>query len=99
MVKRGSDLFHLRGDHPGSTSQTTGGAGPATASRAFCTCGAERAATGGPMTHRSFTGRKSVASGLMYYTTRYCDPSLGTLFSPDPMVPNSASVIGHSRFL
>jgi len=34
-VKRGSDLFHLHGDHLGSRSLTTDSAGAATASRAY----------------------------------------------------------------
>ncbi len=45
-VKRGGDLFHLHGDHLGSTSLTTDGAGAATASRAYYAYGAERDATG-----------------------------------------------------
>ena len=47
-VKRGSDLYHLPGDHLGSASLTTDGAGAATASRADYANGAERAATARP---------------------------------------------------
>ncbi len=45
-VKRGSDLFHLHGDHLGSTSLTTDGAGAATASRSFYAYGTARSSSG-----------------------------------------------------
>ena len=61
-VKRGSDLYHLHGDHLGSASLTTDSAGAATASRAYYAYGSERAATGDLQTDRTFTGQKSDAS-------------------------------------
>ena len=94
-VKRGSTLYHLHGDHLGSTSLTTLSSAT-TASRAY---GAERSATGDLQTDRTFTGQKRDATGLMYYNARYYDPALGTFVSPDSMVPNPASVIDHNRFL
>ena len=69
-VKRGSDLYHLHGDHLGSASLTTDSAGAATASRAYYAYGSERAATGDLQTDRTFTGQKADASGLMYYNAR-----------------------------
>ena len=69
-VKRGSDLFHLHGDHLGSTSLTTDSEGAATASRAYYAYGSERAATGDLQTDRTFTGQKADASGLMYYNSQ-----------------------------
>ena len=97
-VKRGSALFHLHGDHLGSTSLTTQGSST-TASRAYYAYGAERSATGDLSTDRTFTGQKRDATGLLYYNACYYDPSLGTFISPDSMVPNPASVIDHNRFL
>ncbi len=98
-VKRGSDLFHLHGDHLGSTSLTTDSAGAATASRAYYAYGGVRSSSGDHQTDRTFTGQKRDATGLMYYNARYYDPALGTFISPDSMVPNPASIIDHNRFL
>ena len=97
-VKRGNTLYHLHGDHLGSTSLTTAGSA-VEASRTYYAYGSERAATGELQTDRTFTGQKRDATGLMYYNARYYDPALGTFISPDSMVPNPASVIDHNRFL
>ena len=97
-VKRGNTLYHLHGDHLGSTSLTTA-VSTVEASRAYYAYGAERSASGDLQTDRTFTGQKRDATGLMYYNARYYDPALGTFVSPDSMVPNPASVIDHNRFL
>ena len=96
-VKRGSDLYHLHGDHLGSTSLTTRGS-TVEASRAYYAYGAARAAAGNLQTDRTFTGQKSDATGLMYYNARYYDPALGTFISPDTLIPDSNRVIDHNRF-
>ena len=88
-VKRCSDLYHLHGDHLGSTSLTTDGAGAATASRAYYASGAERSVTGDLKTDRTFTGQKRDYTGLMYYNASFYDPALGTFVSPDSMVPGA----------
>ena len=69
-VKRGSTLYHLHGDHLGSTSLTTAGS-VVEASRAYYAYGAERSASGTLQTDRTFTGQKSDATGLLYYNARY----------------------------
>ena len=97
-VKRGSALYHLHGDHLGSTSLTTAGSA-VEASRAYYAYGSERSASGDLQTDRTFTGQKRDATGLMYYNARYYDPALGTFISPDSLVPNPASVINYNRFL
>ncbi len=98
-VKRGGDLYHLHGDHLGSTSLTTDSTGAATASRAYYAYGAERAATGVLQTDRTFTGQKSDATGLMYYNARYYDPALGIFISPDSLVYDEALIADYNRFL
>ena len=85
-VKRGSTLYHLHGDHLGSTSLTTRGSAE-TANRADYAYGSERSASGDFKTDRTFTGQKPDATGLMNYNARYHDPALGTFVSPDSMVP------------
>ena len=97
-VKRGSTLYHLHGDHLGSTSLTTAGSA-VEASRAYYAYGAERSATGDLKTDHTFTGQKRDATGLMYYNARYYDPALGTFISPDSMVPGAGQVINYNRFL
>ena len=97
-VKRGSALYHLHGDHLGSTSLTTAGS-VVEASRAYYAYGAERAATGDLQTDRTFTGQKADGTGLMYYNARYYDPALGTFVSPDTLVPGAGQVINYNRFL
>ncbi|MCY3994420.1 MAG: hypothetical protein OXF50_24565 [Caldilineaceae bacterium] len=98
-VKRGSDLYHLHGDHLGSTSLTTDGTGAATASRAYYAYGAMRSSSGTLQTDRTFTGQKADVTGLMYYNARYYDPALGTFISPDSMVPNPLRVMDYNRLL
>ena len=97
-VKRGGTLYHLHGDHLGSTSLTTRGSST-TASRTYYAYGSERAATGDLQTDRTFTGQKRDATGLFYYNARYYDPALGTFISPDSMVPGAGQVINYNRFL
>ena len=96
-VKRGSALYHLHGDHLGSTSLTTLSS-TSVASRAYYAYGAERSASGDLKTDRTFTGQKSDATGLLYYNARYYDPNLGTFISPDTLVPNAGMVIDYNRF-
>ena len=97
-VKRGNTLYHLHGDHLGSTSLTTAGSA-VEASRTYYAYGSERAATGDLQTDRTFTGQKSDATGLMYYNARYYDPGLGTFVSPDSLVPGAGQVVNYNRFL
>ena len=97
-VKRGNTLYHLHGDHLGSTSLTTAGS-TVEASRAYYAYGSERSSTGDLQTDRTFTGQKSDATGLLYYNARYYDPALGTFISPDTMIPDPGMVIDYNRFL
>ena len=97
-VKRGGTLYHLHGDHLGSTSLTTAGS-VVEASRAYYAYGSERAASGDLQTDRTFTGQKRDSTGLMYYNARYYDSALGTFVAPDSMVPDAGRVIGYNRFL
>ena len=53
-VKRGNTLYHLHGDHLGSTSLTTQSS-TTIASRAYYAYGSERAASGDLQTDRTFT--------------------------------------------
>ena len=97
-VKRGSDLYHLHGDHLGSTSLTTRGS-TVEASRTYYAYGAERSASAVLQTDRTFTGQKSDATGLMYYNARDYDSALGTFILPDTIVSDAARVIHFNRFL
>ena len=97
-MKRGSALYHLHGDHLGSTSLTTAGS-VVEGSRAYNAYGSERAASGDLQTDRTFTGQKRDATGLLYYNARYYDPALGTFISPDSLVPDPGRVISYNRFL
>ena len=92
------DLFHLHGDHLGSTSLTTDGAA-ATASRTYYAYGAERSTTGDLQTDHTFTGQKRAASRLLYDNARDDDPALGAFISPDSMVPDAGIVIDCNRLL
>ena len=97
-VKRGNTLYHLHGDHLGSTSLTTRGSSE-TANRADYAYCAERSATGDLQTDYTFTGQKRDATGLMYYNARYYDPALGTSVSPDSLIPVPKHAISFNRFL
>ena len=63
-VKRGSTLYHVHGDHLGSTSMTTAGS-VVEGSRAYYPYGAQRSASGnaadGPDVHRAEGGRDGAA--------------------------------------
>ena len=97
-VKRGSTLYHLHGDHLGSTSVTTAGS-EVEGSRAYYPYGAQRSASGTLRTDRTFTGQKEDGTGLLYYNARYYDPALGTFISPDSLVPDAGMVVDYNRYL
>ena len=97
-VKRGSALYHVHGDHLGSTSLTTAGS-VEEGSRTYHPYGSERSASGTLRTDRTFTGQKEDGTGLLYYNARYYDPALGTFISPDSLVPDAGMVIDYNRFL
>ena len=97
-VKRDSTLYHLHGDHLGSTSVTTAGS-VVEGSRAYYPYGAQRSASGTLRTDRTFTGQKEDGTGLLYYNARYYDPALGTFISPDSLVPDAGMVVDYNRFL
>ncbi|MCB0096960.1 MAG: DUF2380 domain-containing protein [Caldilineaceae bacterium] len=50
-------------------------------------------------TDHTFTGQKQDSTGLMYYRSRYYDPSLGQFISPDTIVPDATSVLSYNRFM
>ena len=97
-VKRGNTLYHVHGDHLGSTSVTTAGS-VVEGSRAYYAYGAQRSASGTLRTDRTFTGQKEDGTGLLYYNARYYDPALGAFISPDTNVPDPGMVIDYNRFL
>ena len=97
-VKRGSTLYHVHGDHLGSTSLTTSAAG-VEGGRDYHPYGFKRAVWGTLHTDRTFTGQKEDGTGLLYYNARNCDPALGTFISPDTVVPDAGMVVDYNRFL
>ena len=97
-VKLGATLYHLHGDHLGSTSLTTRGSAE-TANRTYYAYGAERSATGDLKIDRTFTGQKFDATGLLYDNACYDDPALSAFISPDSLVPAPRRVIDYKRFL
>ncbi len=97
-VKRGSTLYHVHGDHLGSTSLTTSAAG-VEGGRDYHPYGSKRVVWGTLHTDRTFTGQKEDGTGLLYYNARYCDPALGTFISPDTLVPDAGMAIDYNRFL
>ena len=97
-VRRGITLYHVHGDHLGSTTVTTAGS-VVEGSRAYYPYGAQRSASGTLRTDRTFTGQKADGTGLLYYNARYYDPALGTFISPDSIVPDAGMVVDYNRFL
>ena len=97
-VKRGSTLYHLHGDHLGSTSLTTRGSAK-TASRADYAYGRRAQRVRRPQDRPHLQRPETRRDGVDVLQRRYYDPALGTFISPDSMVPNLASVIDHNRFL
>ncbi|MCY4408826.1 MAG: RHS repeat-associated core domain-containing protein, partial [Caldilineaceae bacterium] len=97
-VKRGSTLYHVHGDHPGSTSLKMSAAG-VEGGRDNHLYGAQRSAWGTLHTDRTFTGQKEDGTGLLYYNARYYDPALGAFISPDSIVPDIERVVDYNRFL
>ncbi len=70
-VKRGNTLYHVHGDHLGSTSVTTAGL-VVEGSRAYYPYGAQRSASGTLRTDRTFTGQKEDGTGC-------CTTTRGTM--------------------
>ena len=93
-VRQGASVSWLYGDHLGSTSANSGAA--ATSERYYA-YGKDRGTGNLPTDHR-FTGQISDASGLVFMNARYYDPVLGSLISPDTVVPEPGQPEGYNRY-
>ena len=88
-------LTYLHGDHLGSVSVTTDGAGNVASRTTYHPWGTT---LNGGATSRNYTGQYRDGTGLLYYNARYYDPALGRFISADTLVPgaNGLTVNGFS---
>jgi RHS repeat-associated protein len=98
-----SVLYFLHGDHLGSVSVTTCGAGCGTAGtvlarQKFDAWGNVRGGLGTMPTDVGFTAQRSDATGLMYFKARYYAPSLGRFLSADTIVPGAGNPQSLNRY-
>jgi RHS repeat-associated protein len=97
-MRTNGTLNYLLTDHLGSTSITTDGSGNKVAELRYKAWGETRYSSGTTPTKYQFTGQYSQASefGLLFYQSRWLDPSLGRFTSADSIVPSG--VQGYDRF-
>jgi RHS repeat-associated protein len=82
---RGATYFH--GDHQGSVSVVTDGAGAKVYTANYHPFGDTSQAIGAKRTEWGFTGqRRDEGTGLYYYNARYYDPTMGRFITPDTIV-------------
>jgi RHS repeat-associated protein len=83
------NLAFLLGDHLGSTSLTTDGAGNVLAEQRYTAWGEVRFDSGELLTNYTYTGQYTYASdfGLMFYNARWYDAGLGRFAQADSVVP------------
>ena len=67
---------------------TTGAGGTQVGTQTYYPYGSLRTSSGNLYTDYTFTGQKVDANQLMFYASRYYDPSLGRFAQPDSIVPN-----------
>jgi len=84
----GNVLYYLHGDHLGSVSLITNGAGAIVAQQLYAPYGVPRWISGTLPTDVGFTGQRADATGLMFYNARYYSPQLGRFVSADTIIPN-----------
>ena len=82
-------LNFILGDHLGSTSLTTDGAGNKVSELHYKAWGEVRYASGNTPTKYTFTGQFSYVNdfGLMFYNARWLDVSLGRFAQADTIIP------------
>ncbi len=98
-MRQGGVVYYLHGDHLGSTSVASNGAGVAHARRWYHPYGSQRAAAGDLPTDLRFTGQREDAGfGLYDYHARFYDPALGRFISADTIVPDPANPQDFNRY-
>lgn len=96
-MKVGTVLTYLHSDHLGSTVMETSN-GLMTADQKYFAYGKQRDTNPVTTDHR-FTGQKQDGSGMMYYSSRYYDSSIGTFISADTIVPSPNDSFSYNRYL
>ena len=91
-------VYYLHGDHLGSTSLVTNGAGAEVARQMYLPYGAPRWISGTLPTDFTFTGQRADATGLMYYRARYYSSVLGRFVSADTIVAQAGNPADLNRY-
>ncbi len=91
-------IYYLHGDHLGSTSLVTDGAGNVVARQLYLPYGAPRWISGTLPTDFTFTGQRADTTGLMYYRARYYSSYLNRWIQPDTIVPQPGNPQDLNRF-
>jgi len=88
-MRTGGTLNYLLSDHLGSTAITTSSTGAKVAELRYKAWGETRYTSGTTPTKYTYTGQYSQVSefGLLFYQSRWLDPSLGRFTSADTVVP------------
>lgn len=87
QVSRGGGTVYFHGDHQGSLSSVTNGAGQKVYTANYHPFGDTAQSVGAKRTEWGYTGQKrDSATGLYYYNARYYDPTMGRFITPDTIV-------------
>ncbi len=87
QVSRGGGTVYFHGDHQGSLSLVTNGAGQKVYTANYHPFGDTAQSVGAKRTEWGYTGQKRDSlTGLYYYNARYYDPTMGRFITPDTIV-------------
>ncbi len=96
-IRDGTTVTYLHGDHLGSVSATTNASGVLTSMQHYDPWG-QVLAGNVTQTTRNFTGQYLDATGLLYDTARYYDPTLGRFISADSIAPGFGNPQNRNRY-
>ncbi|MBL8058975.1 MAG: hypothetical protein JNK29_19875, partial [Anaerolineales bacterium] len=98
VLRQGSAVYYLHGDHLGSAALVTDAAGGVVSQARYLPFGQERLTAGASPSDFAFTGQRREGFGLLDYNGRYYAPQLAQFISADPVAPAVLSTQALNRF-